>query len=484
MSGWDESYGTKQGTPTLSWTSHVTMSMHGGVPSGPDAQRKMIYIRTAFRNEADFTIGSFNRLASPLESPRVSRLIDTDMSVSENYQRLVMQTIDGIYDPSIPDTATKGEIRDRIIGDVRRAMLRVFPDLILTGVGGLGSAAASQGTFYFTKGSSENFLYKNLSAGEKAAFDLILDAVVKREYYDDTIWCIDEPESHLNTRIQGLLLETLVELLPPACQLFVASHSIGFMRKAWEMARSHPGSVAFLNMQGVDFDQPAILAPIQPSREFWAEILDVAFGDLAHLVAPEQLVLCEGKPLQGKNRQKAAFDSYCYTRIFASEYPQVDFLSVGNSADVGEDRLEFGAAVKTLTAGTRLTRLIDRDLRNADEVAEAKATGLRVLSRRNIEAYLLDDEVLSALCMSVGQPDKVGEALAVKQQCMQGAVGKGADADDWKAPAGRIYVELRRLLGLTGAGQTWDGFARGTLAPLITPAMSTYDELKTDIFGE
>ena len=76
---------------------------------------------------------------------------------------------------------------------------------------------------------------------------LLLDAVVKREFYDDSIWCIDEPETHLNTRVQGLLLQTLVDLMPSKCQLWIASHSIGFMRKAWEMAKKDPSSVTFVD---------------------------------------------------------------------------------------------------------------------------------------------------------------------------------------------------------------------------------------------
>ncbi len=242
---WDETYGTKAGEPSVSWPEHVQLLMHDPMPDGTDL-KKLVYIRSAFRNEADFQVNSFNRLASPLDSARFNRLIDNDMSVSENYQRLIMQTIDGDYDKSIPDDVNKGEIRDRVIGEARRAMNKVFPDLVITGVGGIGSSGAGVGTFFFDKGKSHEFLYKNLSAGEKAAFDLVLDIIVKRGFYDDTIWCIDEPETHLNNRVQGVLLETLVELLPDRCQLWIASHSIGFMRKSWEMARGMPGSVAFL----------------------------------------------------------------------------------------------------------------------------------------------------------------------------------------------------------------------------------------------
>lgn len=483
-SNWDESYGHKAGAPDMSWPEHVKLEFHHEIPAGPEERKKMVYIRSAFRNEADFTVNNFARLASPLDNPRINRLIDNDVSVSDNYQRLIMLTIDGIYDSSIPDDTTKGEIRDRIIGEVRKAMAKVFPDLLLSGVGGIGaSSAQGVGTFYFDKGSSKGFLFKNLSAGEKAVFDLLLDAVVKREFYDDTIWCIDEPETHLNTRVQGLLLETLVDLLPSDCQLWIASHSIGFMRKAWEMAQIEPGTVTFLDLQGVDFDAPASVRPVNPTREFWARTLDVALGDLATLVAPEQVVLCEGRPARGATDQKAAFDATCYGRIFAAEFPNTDFLSVGNSNDAGQDRLEIGRAIQALASGTQLIRLIDRDMRSPDEVNLLTESGVRVLSRRHIESYLLDDEVINALCVGEGQPDKIQQAVEIMAEELAASAERGNDSDDCKSAGGSFYTRVRRLLGLTSAGGSWDAFARDTLAPLVRPGMVVYDELRRDVFG-
>ena len=305
-------------------------------------------------------------------------------------------------------------------------MTKVFPDLLLSGVGGIGASSGhGVGTFYFDKGSSEGFLFKNLSAGEKAVFDLLLDAVVKREFYDDTIWCIDEPETHLNTRIQGRLLETLVDLLPPDCQLWIASHSIGFMRKAWEMAQGEPGSVTFLDLQGVDFDAPAVVRPVSPTRDFWARTLDVALGDLATLVAPERVVMCEGRPARGVADQKAAFDATCYGRIFAVEFPNTDFLSVGNSNDAGQDRLEIGKAIQALASGTEVIRLIDRDMRSPQEVQLLTDSGVRVLSRRHLEAYLLDEDVIRALCSKEGQPERSDEAVAIVAEELAASVAAG-----------------------------------------------------------
>lgn len=479
---WDESYGHKVGTPDQSWNTRVSLSFHEPLPTDPNELKKLVYIRSAFRNEADFQSQSFQRAASPLDSPRITRLIDNDVSVSDNYQRLIMQTIDGVFDTNIPDSATKAELRDHVLGQVRDAMAEVFPDLLLAGLGGVGSEA-NAGTFQFDKGTSSGFLFKNLSGGEKAAFDLILDVVVKSQFYDNSIWCIDEPEIHLNTRVQAKLLQTILNLIPVNSQLWIASHSLGFMRKAWELARATPGSVAFLDLQDVDFDRPAFLSPIQPSREFWRRMLDVAMGDLAELVAPERLVLCEGRPPHGERDGKAEFDAKCYRQIFAAEFPDTDFLSVGNSNDAGADRLQIGSAIQALASGTAVVRLIDRDLRSDEETRVLVESGVRVLSRRHIESYLLDDEVLTALCTVNGQPERAAEALTIKSEELAASVARGNDSDDLKSAGGSIYNRLRALLALTGAGASWNAFARDTLAPLVLPDMAVYADLRQDIFA-
>jgi hypothetical protein len=130
-----------------------------------------------------------------------------------------------------------------------------------------------------------------------------------------------------------------------------------------------------------------------------------------------------------------------------------------------------------------VTRLIDRDMRTEQEVQELRDSGLRVLSRRHLEAYLLDDEVISTLCESREQQDKITEALKVKSDELTASIARGNDPDDVKSAAGSIYVGLRKLLGLTAAGQSWDAFARDTLAPLISVDLSVYQELRQDVFG-
>jgi hypothetical protein len=260
-------------------------------------------------------------------------------------------------------------------------MQRIFPDLTLTGLGyPLGS-----GTFYFEKGQSYGFHYKNLSGGEKAAFDLLLDMAVKSRTYDDTVFCIDEPETHLNTRVQGQLLAELVGLMPESCQLWISTHSIGMMKQARDLKQETPERVAILDFENRDFDEAVTLRPIDVDRGFWTRTLSVALGDLASLIAPRRVVLCEGQPATVQSK-KSEFDAQCYRVIFRHEYPDTDFLSIGNEEAVRSDQLGIGDAIKMIVGGTELLRVVDRDERSEQEIADLQQNGVRVLSRRHIEA--------------------------------------------------------------------------------------------------
>jgi predicted ATPase len=432
----DSQYHFKIGAAALGFDRLVSLDFHE-TPSNAGDGRSLFYIRSAYRHEADFTSGGLSRQAGILDASRVSRTIDADVTVSSNYTRLVSETVQAVYDHS-QDKRTVEALRDEFIGQVRDSMSRVFDHLILRSIGDpLGG-----GTFCFEKGAAKDFPYKNLSGGEKAAFDLLLDVVLKRRAYQSAVFCIDEPEIHMHTRLQAKLLAELVNLLPNDGQLWIATHSIGMMRKAAELYSADPSSVVFLDFHERDFDQTVELKPVAVDRAFWGRTLEIALDDLAQLVAPRVVVLCEGRPVGGKD-SRVEFDARCYRRIFSGEFPDTDFASVGNSHDTISDRLVVGSTLKTLIGGTGVVRLVDRDDRNNEEAADLRKTGARVLSRRHIEAYLWDEEILGKLCSSVGKDDKLAAVLAAKADALRASQGRGNAADDMKSAAGEAFNAVK-----------------------------------------
>lgn len=475
--GWsnDSKYYNRPQEPDVALRDRIEIKVHDNSPM----VRGSVYVRTAYRHDHEFTTNTLTRQGAILDNLTLLRLIEPDATVSSNYARLASQAMEDVFVNEDAKT-TIGAYRDKLIGECRDPLKRLFPDLTLVGVGN----PLDQGAFQFDKGVSKGFDYKNLSGGEKAAFDLLLDFVVKRKCFPNAIYCIDEPEIHMNTKLQGALLGELLGLLPEQSQLWIGSHSIGMMRKAREMYDADRNSVVFLDFSGHNFDKHTVIKPSKPTRAFWEGVMHVALDDLAALVAPSEVVICEGNPAGPAPGKNAEHDAKIYGTIFSNDLPDATFISAGNSKEVAGDFLGLAAALPKVASGMKVTRLIDRDDHAPTDVESFKKDGITVLGRRHIEAYLYDDEVLTALCHSVGKANDVPVVIAAKQQAIAESVSRGNPRDDIKSAAGKIYTETKRILCLSQVGNDQMAFARNTLAHLIKPGMAVFVQLKYDIFGK
>ena len=473
--GWDPTYHAKQVTGVaVEWPQTVTVHFHDPQPQSDAARRKAVYARSAHRNDPEFQLSSLTQVSSAVTEHRFTRLIDNDVAVSRNYQRLVSQGFADLFE-NADGATTIGEFREQILGEIRDAVSRLFPGLVLNSLGN----PLAQGSFRFDKGESRAFLYKNLSGGEKAAFDLILDLLVKRREFDDTVFLIDEPEAHIAAGLQGPLLEELFRLVPENSQLWLATHSLGMMRRARDLEHAHPGTVVFLDFDGVNFDLPQTLRPVFPDRPFWKRALQIALDDFSGYIAPEQVVLCEG----GAHSVNAKFDSDCYNSIFGAEFPTAVFLGAGNADDIQTDPRGFRSLLSALTPGVQIRRVIDRDDRTQAEIQILQANGIRVLTRRHIESYLLDDDVLTRFCASLGNATLAPQLLAAKATALQGSITAGGPTDDFKRIAGDVYVRAKQLFPQQKLGSDKRAFMKGFCAPLITPGTQVYAEIRQDVFG-
>ena len=433
------------------------------------------YFRSAYRNEPDFQISSMQRQQDPTESVRLPTLIQNDQTVSANYQRLIANTISGVFNKE-NDLKSVADLRDELTGKIRVAIERIFEDLKFSSLG----EPLRNGNFYFTKGTTKDFSYRNLSAGEKSAFDLILDMVVQSKYYPDAIYCIDEPETHMHTKLQGKVLRELYLLIPGQSQLWLSTHSIGMLQEAEEIEKEHPGTVAFLDFGGRDFDTDQVIRPAKIGKAVMDKFYELAFGDFAKLMLPKTIVFCEGDP-NGKTRKD--FDKVIYSTIFSDTHPEAFFISGGSCNDIENIEKTHGEIISTLLQNSKIIKIVDRDDRSPQEVADLAKSGIRVLKRRNLESYVLDDAVIKKLCDKVGKTEEYAACIQEKQQALTDSVSRGNAPDDFKKASGGIYLSLKRRLSLTQCGNNPDPFMRDTLSPFITPDMDVYKELEAEIFG-
>ena len=412
------------------------------------------YIRSAYRHTPKFSVSMIEKIDERqywrLDATRNFSTPDTE--VQKNYQRIYGRIMDAVFSPHV---CTNVDIREEVIGQVRDALQAIFPDLRLHSL----EDSEGKGTFYFEKGEAKKYNYVNLSGGEKAAFDLLLDFIIRKEYYSNAVMCIDEPEVHMGLSAQSKLLEVLYELTPYKSQLWLGTHSIGILRASKKILEANPGKVALLDFSGHNFDQKVDIKPIiQPDRNFWRSLHDSVLEDLSGLLAPEKIIVCESTP-------GAGFDARCYNKIFAKNYPDALFVSAGGKPEL--DRII--PILQSVIQKAEISIVRDRDELLDEKRNELIEKGIRVLTRRSIEDYIIDTKVMEKFAGECGLDENQLQALI------------NLNGNNAKARSGKIYKEVREY-GLI-VGDTKEEFLSDVLAPLLSEEMTVYQELEGDIFG-
>lgn len=453
----------------------VQIEFHNNQQLSQEQIKGKFYFRTAYRNEADFTVSNLNKQNNPAESIKLQNLMQNDQTVSENYQRLVAQTLAGVYESS-NNTKTVEELREELVGKIKASLSNIFEDLNLSSIGD----PLSNGSFYFEKGTAKDFHYKNLSAGEKSVFDLVLDMIIKSSFYSDAIFCIDEPEAHMHTRLQSKVLRELYNLTPDNSQLWISTHSIGMLKEAEDIEEQNPGTVVFLDFDNRDFDLAEVIQPTKISRAIWDRFFDLAFADFSKLISPQKIVFCEGT---SQGRKYKDFDALIYGKILGEKHHDATFVSIGSCSEIEDIENQSVKMISNILKSSEIIKFIDRDDKSDGEVAELLDKGIKTSTRRHIESYLLDDEIIRKLCTHLQKDELSDQCLQAKTDAINESTARGNPPDDIKSASGKIFTEIKRILELTQCGNNKCAFLRDTISPLVTEDTNIYQELENEIFG-
>lgn len=426
-------------------------------------------LRSPYRYNSDLKITTthaveelrLNRYGASLSS-------DIDDKMEENYRRLNIK-----YNRYLNSQDCKpSEAKRHIIGELNQAIKNCL-DLEITS---LGDVEDNKGTLYFTKSdySGFEFEYNVLSAGEKEVVDILLDLYLRKEEYDDTIFIIDEPELHLNTSIQRKLLIEINRLIGDNCQLWVATHSIGFLRALQEELKDQSQIIEFkTDIPWASTVQK--LTPIIKSRSQWQRIFETALDDLTGLISPKRIIYCEGKDSPGKGGIEKGMDAQVYNIIFGEEYPDTLFVSSGGNTELDQrSRIAFAILSKVFPE-LEIWICKDRDmssgiLNNEDDrqqYLKLNTSAHRVIKRWELENYLYDKSVLKKYC------DKNGLVFSEKEYDM---FVSDIVNQHIKDETGRIknFCNIR-------VNVNPEKF-KIELAQFITPDMDVYKELDECIF--
>ena len=147
------------------------------------------------------------------------------------------------------------------------------------------------------------FPYEYLSAGEKQLFTILLNLHLRKKYLENTIIYLDEIDLHLNTSIQSDLLKEITEnLIPDNSQVWVASHSLGFIDYARQKTYKYDEITeteveikkVILDFDNLNFDEVQVL---KPEKRDNLKVYDIAVPQetLAVLFQDKQKIYCENK---------------------------------------------------------------------------------------------------------------------------------------------------------------------------------------------
>lgn len=288
---------------------------------------------------------------------------DIDDKMEESYRRLNIK-----YTNYMNATDCKpSEAKLKIIGDLNSSIKNCL-DLEITSIGNI---EAGQGTLYFKKADNpREFEFNVLSSGEKEVVDILLDLYLRQDEYNDTVFLIDEPELHINTSIQKKLLIEINKLIGENCQIWIATHSIGFLRALQDELKKDC-QIIYFEPETNWASAPQYLYPIKKSLAKWKEIFGTALDDLTNLISPKRIIYCEGKDKPGANGFEKGLDANVYNNIFSEKYHDTLFVSSGGNTEL-DQRSEIALAILSKAlSDLEVWVLKDKDISSGKITTEA-----------------------------------------------------------------------------------------------------------------
>lgn len=238
----------------------------------PNLPANAFYGRTSFRQLSRLTrtaLGQGAAVDFQKDTDRPKFFIDRDNRFENDIEKMTEVILKEFF----TSNQSNEQIKKKYIEPINKAFENIFGNKNGTKLRLIAIIPPLEGKvaqIIFTKGVSE-FPYNYLGAGEKEIFNLLINLLIRVPLHQDTIYYLDELDLHLNTQLQFNLLKEITEnWIPENCQLWTASHSLGFIEYAKQAEQA-----AILDFDDFDFDAPRILSP-EPKEN--PDIYEIAVG--------------------------------------------------------------------------------------------------------------------------------------------------------------------------------------------------------------
>lgn len=357
-----------------------------------DNQENTVFsIRSPYRYASGKAV--FSKDPIRMNSNGASDFSAPDSKMDVNYSRLFKKYREYMDEKD----CRPSEAREHIIKQLNTSIEKCLP-IAITSLGEIDSGEAE--LLFSKKGQKAAFPFSDLSTGEKAVVDILLDLYLRQDSYRDSIFLIDEPELYLDSVTQKLLLCEICALIGNDSQIWITAKSPSLIA-ALQTEFREKAQFLFFSGDNQWTQEAYVLEPFSASQENWKDIFADMIEDIASLVVPKRIIFCDGRRSQERVNAEKGFDAKFYGQVFAAKYPDTVFFSSSG----GDDKDSNFVAVNLLQGkqqGTEAIILREREQGTTEkdrlETLEKSSKGTRVLKRLDIENYLFDKEVLRKYC--------------------------------------------------------------------------------------
>jgi len=272
---------------TIELSHKMTMTRHDNKKWPDDLSPMAFYGRSSLRQVPQLTrmtLWQGGAVNFEKDSDRPRMYIERD----KRFENDLDKTAELILKDVFQSRQYASQIVERYINPINEAFSRIFGEnngtqlTLLELIPPLEDKVAN---ILFKKGDFK-IHYNYLGNGEKEVFNILINLLSRTPFYQDTIYYLDELDLHLNTKLQYALLKEIVEnWIPDGCQLWTASHSLGFIEYANEHA-------VIIDFDDLNFDHPQTLFA-QPKNR--SEVFEIAVSKefLSKVVEGKTIVFSE-----------------------------------------------------------------------------------------------------------------------------------------------------------------------------------------------